>query len=310
MERRRLGRTDLQVSVLGFGGAEIGDGRAPQVAVDRLLGEAPDAGLNVIDTAECALDSETLIGRSVAHRRQDCYLLTKCGHASGLGLPDWDPRLLTASIECSLRRLRTGCVDVVQLHSCAADVLSRGGVIDALQRAREAGKTRYIGYSGDGEAARYAITRGAFDTLQTSISIADQEAMDLTLPLARAHGLGVIANRPLVTVAWRHKARLDDPYIQSYWERLRQLDYDFLGLPLGEAIGTALRFTLGVEGVHAPIVGSAKPGRWQENAALLTAGPTGTARRDRSPPEQAVVGASASRAVLTDRRVALICISD
>src|SRR5688500_8398683 len=44
MERRRLGRTDLQVSVLGFGGAEIGDGRAPQVAVDRLLGEAPDAG--------------------------------------------------------------------------------------------------------------------------------------------------------------------------------------------------------------------------------------------------------------------------
>jgi len=102
-----------------------------------------------------------------------------------LGLPDWDPRLLTASIERSLQRLRTDCVDVAQLHSCAVDVLRRGGVIEALQRAREAGKARYLGYSGDGEAARYAITCGAFDTLQASVSIADQEAIDLTLPLAR-----------------------------------------------------------------------------------------------------------------------------
>jgi aryl-alcohol dehydrogenase-like predicted oxidoreductase len=273
MERRTLGRTGLPVSILGFGGAEIGSGHAAQAAVDRLLGEALDAGLNVIDTAECYFDSETLIGRAVAHRRRDYSLLTTCGHASGFDLPDWDPRLLTVSIERSLQRLRTDAVDVVQLHSCGVDVLRRGEVIDALQRAREAGKTRYLGYSGDGEAAREAITCGAFDTLQTSVNIADQEAIERTLLLARARGMGVIAKRPLANVAWRHAARPADPYLQAYWGRLQLLDYDFLQQPLGEAVGTALRFTRAVEGVHTAIVGSARPGRWQQNAASLAAGP-------------------------------------
>jgi aryl-alcohol dehydrogenase-like predicted oxidoreductase len=275
MDRRTLGQTGMHVSVLGFGGAEIGYGHAAQATVDRLLGEALDAGLNVIDTAECYLASEALIGRAVAHRRQECYLLTKCGHASGLNLPDWDVRLLMPSIERSLHRLRTDYLDVVQLHSCAADVLRRGEVVDALQRMREAGKTRYLGYSGDGEAARYAIACGVFDTLQTSLNIADQEAIEWTLPMARARGMGVIAKRPLANVAWRHGTRPDDPYIQAYWERLRQLDYDFLQQPLGEAVGIALRFTLSVEGVHTAIVGSAQPNRWRQNAAHLAAGPLG-----------------------------------
>jgi aryl-alcohol dehydrogenase-like predicted oxidoreductase len=273
MERRPLGQTDIHVSLLGFGGAEIGYGRAAQKTVDRLLGEALDAGLNVIDTAECYLTSEALIGHAVAHRRQDVYLLTKCGHASGLLWPDWDPRLLTPSIERSLQRLRTDYLDVVQLHSCATEVLRQGEVIDVLRRAREAGKTRYLGYSGDGEAARYAIACGAFDTLQTSLNIADQEAIELTLPLARARSMGVIAKRPLANVAWQHGTRPPDPYIQPYWERLRRLDYAFLRQPLREAVGIALRFTLSIEGVHTAIVGSARPGRWQQNAAHLPAGP-------------------------------------
>ena len=69
MDRRMLSRTGQEVSVLGFGGAEIGDGHAPQAAVDRRLGEALDAGLHVIDTAECSLDSEASIGHAVARCR-------------------------------------------------------------------------------------------------------------------------------------------------------------------------------------------------------------------------------------------------
>jgi aryl-alcohol dehydrogenase-like predicted oxidoreductase len=271
MEKRKLGGTDMQVSVLGFGGSEIGYGQASVETVERLLGSALDAGLNVIDTAECYLTSEELIGQAVSHRRRDFYLFTKCGHAAGLDLPDWSPALLEESIERSLRRLRTDHLDLLQLHSCEREVLEQGDVVEVLRRAREQGKTRYIGYSGDGEAALYAVESGAFDTLQTSINIADQEAIELTLPRARERGMGVIAKRPIANAVWRHKSKPEDAYVQPYWERLAKLNYEFLGREMREAVSTALRFTLGVPGVHTAIVGTAQPGRWRENA-LLSAG--------------------------------------
>lgn len=273
MERRRLGGTDMVVSVLGFGGSEIGYQRASARTVARLLGSALDAGLNLIDTAECYEDSEALIGPALGARRRECYLLTKCGHPHGWGRGDWRPASLLASIERSLRRLATDHVDVIQLHSPSLDVLRRGDAIAALEQARDRGWARYIGYSGDGQAARHAVECGRFDTLQTSVSIADQEALDLTLPLARARGMGVIAKRPLANVAWRYGRKPTEPYYQAYWTRLRALDYPFLAAGAARAVATALRFTLSVPGVHTAIVGTARPDRWRENAALLAAGP-------------------------------------
>src|SRR4026207_536491 len=108
MERRQLGRTDMEASGLGFGGSAAGygggrpaAGTAPAAAgagprseapslrpVDRRLGAAIDAGLNVIDTAECYEDSEALIGAALGSRRNDVHLLTTCGHPSGYGAPD------------------------------------------------------------------------------------------------------------------------------------------------------------------------------------------------------------------------------
>src|SRR2546426_5714468 len=89
MEQRRLGKTDMVASVLGFGGSEIGYQRVSGRTVARLLGTALDAGLNVIDTAECYEDSEVLIGRALGARRRECYLFTKCGHSRGGGRADW-----------------------------------------------------------------------------------------------------------------------------------------------------------------------------------------------------------------------------
>jgi aryl-alcohol dehydrogenase-like predicted oxidoreductase len=280
MERRQLGRTDMVVSVLGFGGSEIGYQRVSERTVARLLGDALDAGLNVIDTAECYDNSETLIGRAVGGRRREFYLFTKCGHARGWDRADWRPSALLGSIERSLERLATDRLDLIQLHSCGLDQLRRGDVIEALERARERGLARYIGYSGDGAAARYAVECGRFDTLQTSVSIADQEAIELTLPLARARNVGVIAKRPLANVAWRHARKPAEPYYQPYWTRLRALDYDFLRDGRAAA-ATALRFTLGVPGVHTAIVGTTKPERWKDNAALLASGPLDTATYER-----------------------------
>jgi aryl-alcohol dehydrogenase-like predicted oxidoreductase len=281
MEKRRLGKTDMQVSVLGFGGAEIGfEGVAADVAA-RLLADALDAGLNVIDTAECYVNSEELIGQVAAGRRKDFYLFTKCGHPGGMGTEDWSKEGILQSVQRSLKRLRTDRLDLVQLHSCSLDTLRKGEVIEALEEARRRGYTRYIGYSGDGQAARYAIESGRFDVLQTSVSIADQEALDLTLPPARERDIGVIAKRPLANAVWRNPNKPDNAYYQPYWERLQKLQYDFTKAGGTAAVSTALRFTLSAPGVDVAIVGTTKLGRWRENAALLEAGPLPAAEFER-----------------------------
>jgi aryl-alcohol dehydrogenase-like predicted oxidoreductase len=259
------------VSVLGFGGSEIGYEGASAATVARLLGQALEAGLNVVDTAECYERSEELIGQALGARRSQCFVFTKCGHPGGWGRGDWRPASLLASIERSLKRLRTDHLDLIQLHSCSEEVLRRGDVVTALETARTRGLARFIGYSGDGASARYAVKCGAFDTLQTSLSIADQEPIHLTLPLAAERDMGVIAKRPLANAAWLAARRpTRGAYEYEYWRRLRALDYPCLRAP--DAVGAALRFTLSVPGVHTAIVGTARPGRFEENARGVARG--------------------------------------
>jgi aryl-alcohol dehydrogenase-like predicted oxidoreductase len=240
-ERRKFGKTDMQIGVLGFGGAEIGYEPAEQATVDKLLNGALDAGLNVVDTAECYRESEVLIGNAIAARRKEFYLFTKCGHTSEPPKdgPDWSKEGVLQSIERSLKRLKTDVIDLVQLHSCSLEELKNGACIEGLEQAKKQGKTRYIGYSGDSTTAKWAIECGRFDTLQTSINICDQEC----------------------------------------WRRLQELKYEFAAGdkrndagPDGAA-GVAMRFTAMQPGVHVLIVGTTKPTRWAQNAELLRAGP-------------------------------------
>ena len=269
MDRRPFGTTGMQVSVLGFGGAEIGYENADQSTVDRMLGAALDAGINVIDTAECYVDSEEKIGRAVSHRRSDFFLFTKCGHSDGFDAPDWDPAMLARSIERSLQRLRTDRVDLVALHSCSAELIRRGDVVRVLQDAKAAGKTRFIGYSGDTTDALAAVESGVFDALQTSINLADQECIELTVPPARERGMGIIAKRPIANAAWKYTEKPENSYYHEYWERLRKIDYAFLRGDLSQSVATALRFTLSVEGVSVAIVGTKSEDRLHGNITLV-----------------------------------------
>jgi aryl-alcohol dehydrogenase-like predicted oxidoreductase len=272
-EKHIFGQTDMRVSSLGFGGQEMGNMSDKEVSL--LVNQALDAGINVIDTAECYGQSEELIGRAASSRREQYYIFTKCGHANSdeTDLPDWHPRLLERSIERSLRRLQTDHIDLIQLHSCSLQILKQGAVIEVLQRARQAGKVRYIGYSGDREAARYAVACEAFDALQTSVNMADQEAIDILLPPAKARRMGIIAKRPLTNAAWNAEHRRADPIVDGYWHRLQKLDYTFLKQSPEEIASIALRFTASVPGIDIINVGTTNPGRIQQNLAALAEGP-------------------------------------
>ncbi len=265
----------MRVSAIGVGTAEIGygvrldeSGRAAAV-----LNTALDAGINLIDTAACYGIAEELIGATIAHRRSEYYISTKCGHvAAGYSGEPWSYETVTDSIERSLRRMKTDVIDIVHLHSCSVDVLERGEALEALQRARQAGKVRHIGYSGDNEAATWAIRSGLFPVLQTSFNIVDQRARRLLFPRARAAGMGVIAKRPIANGAW-DTAQSPAPYADSYFYRANVMLAEgplFNGAD-GKLrpIETVLGYTLSFPEVSTAIVGTLDPVHVSENVAAL-----------------------------------------
>ena len=274
IEQRVFGNTGLRVGVLGLGTAEIGFAGTDYSTVNSILDAAAEAGINVLDSAAMYGDAEQVLGRLLVGRREKFLIVTKCGrHLPKLtGLPrlvrrlrreagmvlgrppfEWSPKILQQNIEESLRRLKTDYIDLILLHSCSQELLKRGEVILSLQRAQEAGKVRYIGYSGDGAAALWAARSKLFQAIQISVNVADQQAIDDLVPKALAAGLGIIAKRPIANAVWRSAQLPRDPHMHVYYRRMRALDFGFLGAP--HAIDTALRFTLRT-GVHAAIVGT------------------------------------------------------
>jgi aryl-alcohol dehydrogenase-like predicted oxidoreductase len=272
MEKRRFGKTEMEFSVLGFGGSEIGWNNESVTKVEQILNSAFDAGLNVVDTAAAYRTSEQLIGAALGKRRKEIHLLTKCGALDAFEREDWSKKGIIETIEQSLRNLRTDYLDIAQLHSCSLEILRRDEPIEALLRAQEKGHTRYIGYSGDNEAARYVIGLGVFDSLQISVSVADQTAIDDIVPLAAESGMGVIAKRSIANAVWRHSELPPDPYHHEYWERVRKLKYGFLEKSVEVATATALRFTFSVPGVSTLLVGTTNPDRINENAKYIAEG--------------------------------------
>jgi len=268
MKRKRLGKTELLVSHLGMGLAEIGHPRtlAHEKEVARVLNIALDRGINFLDTAACYGISEELIGRSVATRRDEFILSTKAGHVTGeyTGAP-WTYQTIADSIERSLVRIKTDHLDVVHLHSCNVEVLERGEVIRALQDARQAGKTRFIGYSGDNEAAQWAVESGLFDTLQTSFNLVDQQARLRLFPLAIERDMGIIAKRPIANAAWGRQTS-PSGYAEEYHRRAQiMIEQGPIPGAAEDPILLALGFTLAHEAVSTAIVGTSSPEHMEAN---------------------------------------------
>ena len=239
---------------------------ADEAEAGRVLNGALDGGINFLDTSACYGISEELIGRTVAHRRQEYILATKCGHVTGgyEGEP-WTPETIKHSIDRSLQRLKTDYLDLVQLHSCDREILESGEVIQTLLEARDAGKTRFVGYSGDNEAAQWAVESKIFDTLQTSFNLVDQYARTRLFSPAKANEMGIIVKRPIANGAWGAEQSPSD-YAAEYFSRAQQMQK--LGPVSGapdHRILLALGFTLAHEAVDTAIVGTRNPAHMQAN---------------------------------------------
>src|SRR5262249_50058871 len=151
--RRPLGRTGATVSALGVGGHHLGDFKTVEEAV-RLVHEAVDAGVTFFDNCWEYWNgrAEDWLGRGLKGRRDQGVPMTK-GFTHGR-----DKKVAMRRLEESLKRLQTDRLDLWQIHECVCDNdperhFARGGVVEALDEAKKAGKVRYVGFTGHKHSA-------------------------------------------------------------------------------------------------------------------------------------------------------------
>ena len=277
-----FGKTNLRVSVLGFGAAPIGYLDTDRQRVARILNLLLDSGLNLIDTAANYPGAEEAIADTVGRRRDQFVLVSKCGtKLPDLDEPAWSAANVAKTVDRSLRRLKTDRLDVMLLHSCDLETLKLGEALGALVKARDAGKVRFVGYSGDNEAAAYAAALPDVAVVQTSVNVADQANIDGVLPAARANNVGVMAKRPIANAAWKElsdQPGLYQSYAATYTERLAKMKLDPAALGFGGPRDEAwpeiaVRFTLSQPGVHAAVIGTTNPDNARANLAAAEKGP-------------------------------------
>lgn len=192
----------------------------------------------------------------------------------------WSSQVIAATIDRSLGRLQTDRLDVMLLHTCDLETLKRGEAIEALVKARDAGKVRFVGYSGDNEAAAYAAQLPEVAVIQASVNFCDQANIDSVLPKTGQHNLGVMAKRPLANAAWKDLARqpgMYSGYAKTYTERFAKMgiapaDLGFQGDPGRVWPEIALRFTLSQPGVHTAIIGTTNPEHVASNVKAAAKG--------------------------------------
>ena len=282
MKKVTFGKTGLEVSVLGFGGAPIGFLKTEQDRIGKILNLLLDSGVNLLDTAAMYPGSEESIGNHVSHRRDQYVLVSKCGQAfEDLPGAAWSAQVVTSTVDRALRRLKTDHLDVMLLHSCDLGPLKNGEALGAAVKARDAGKIRFVGYSGDNEAAAYAAGLPDVAVIQTSVNIADQNNLDAVVSVAQKHNLGVIAKRPIANAAWKDASQQPGfygSYASEYHRRLKEMKLDpaelgFSGPPARAWPEIALRFTLSFPGVHTAIIGTTNPDNARSNIAHAEKGP-------------------------------------
>lgn len=280
MQRRQLGRTGLQVTVLGYGAMEL---RGPRIwggrpvepeQAEAMLNGVLDAGITFIDTSYDYGQSEELIGKCISNRRSEYYLATKCGCLlTDSGAVDevthvWTAEQLQHNLDTSLKRLKCDYIDLWQLHNPPPDAVQKGHLLEVMEQAQKAGKIRWIGVSSTLPHIATYIQWGAFDTFQIPYSALERTHEEV-ISQAAAGGAGIII---------RGGVARGDPNQQGLgrkerWDVWEEAGMDDL-LPAGQDRTTfLLRYTISHPAMATTIVGTMDPAHLKHNLKAVETGP-------------------------------------
>ena len=237
LARRELGKTGEKLSVIGLGGIVVC--KLEQAEATRIVRDAIDRGVNYLDVAPSYFDGEAeeKLGRAIEGVRERVFLACKTARRDREGA--------AAELKASLGRLRTGRLDLYQLHALARkdeDVdraLGKGGAIEAIEEARKAGIIRFVGFSAHGlEAALLALERYPFDTVLFPFNWVCWAKGDFgpqVLEAARKKGVGRLALKAMARTPWGEGAKRDR-HPKCWYEPATD-----------EEAALALRFTLSLD---------------------------------------------------------------
>ena len=279
LPKRQLGRTGLQVTMLGYGAMELrGAPRGRDVTdqqAETILHAVLDAGINYIDTSIDYGVSEECIGRYISDRRSDYYLASKCGCL--VGAPpaprgQTSPHVFTRDnilkgVEQSLARMRTDHLDVLQFHiSPSRQTLEKDGALETVLELKRTGTTRFVGMSGTLPNLMDHIAMGVFDVFQIPYSAVEREHEAVIAAASRA-GAGIV-----IRGGAAKGAPTEGKHDGVQWDRWQKVDLrDLLdGMTPMEFV---LRFTFTHPDLHTNIVGTINPAHLQHNVEVLRQGP-------------------------------------
>jgi len=306
---RRLGRTGLNVSALGFGGWAIGGnawgsayGPTDDAVSRAAIQAALEAGLTLFDTADVYGHghSEALLGEVLsAWPGPPPVVVTKGGinfyRRDGTMETDWTPLALAHAVQQSLARLRRDALDVFLLMNPVVEDLEKHKVWDTLDALRRAGKIRFCGVSvaEPSDGVWLLQNHCPVDVLEVAYSLFYQGATAKLLPLARKRGVGILAREPLANgfLSGRYapdsvfpegdiRAALPREYIGAMTETADALS--FLTEPGTRTLTqSALRFVLDDLAVACVIAGAKTPVQVTENVGAAFLPPLTEAERER-----------------------------
>jgi aryl-alcohol dehydrogenase-like predicted oxidoreductase len=208
---RRLGRTELQVSEVGFGAWAIGGGKhghsyGPTDDAEslRAIERAFELGCTFFDTADIYGHglSEKLLSQALHAHRHDCVIATKAGNDfyHGPFRKNFDPDYIRFALEKSLKRLRMDYLDVYLLHNPPLMMVERGEHYRIMEDLKAEGKIRFYGVSvHDAYEGMKAIETGKPDVVEVAHNLLRQDAQEELLPFAQEHDIGIIAREPLAS---------------------------------------------------------------------------------------------------------------